>query len=693
MPGHRESPPTRQRTLASLSLVAHGRGAGTGLHVRELAVLRTEPSPRIDRQGPVETADRSPTMLPYRPEIDGLRAIAVLSVVVFHAKLGVAPGGFAGVDVFFVISGFLISSIIKSEIDAGQFSLARFYERRIRRIIPALLTVIGACLVAGYVLMTPQDYDLLGRSALAAVGFHSNFWFAERAGYFMPDAETMPLLHTWSLGVEEQFYVVAPLLLMWGLKAKVWKAKLAFWLMVISGLVLSQFEVQRSPDFAFYGTHARAFELLIGVGLGIGLAPAITNMHLRLIAVAAGIGMIAYSMTGLNADTPFPGLAALFPCLGAAFVIHGCSGTDTKFIGTRLLAIPPLVFTGKISYSLYLWHWPVLAFAQYGAQGELEAIDRLGLIALSFAAAVASYFVIEQPARRGRLSAGRAGVFGAALAGSALVASGALVIRANDGLHQRFTPDVASFAEQIAVLGTSNYGRICGKSALDKAVTCKFGSHSVPPSVLVWGDSHAAAVFDELDSAAHARGVSGLILARGGCPPILAASSRRNVVKRKCESLAPALDAALKDPSIDTVILISRWHHHLARETVDDQGGSLRSTVETIRATGKKVVIVGPVPEVGFNLPSEMIKARMRGNDYAAAIAQQDFIAQNAEALDILAKLDDVAGVSVLYPHEALCDGQICPIVREGLPIYRDDNHVNRVGAGLLRPLIETALR
>ncbi len=274
----------------------------------------------------------------YRPEIDGLRAIAVASVVAFHAKLGLAPGGFAGVDVFFVISGYLITSLIMADIEAGRFSILAFYERRIRRIFPALLAVIAACLVVGYWRMTPDDFVLLGRNALAALGFHSNFWLAGRAGYFMPDAATLPLLHTWSLGVEEQFYLLAPLILLLGASAGRRTRGWVFWPLLAAGIAISVAGVTLNPDTAFFLLQTRAFELMIGVALGLSLIP---RDHLA-------FGARGFECRGTANDrmdrgvptapeTAFPGFAALLPCAGAALLIHAVRDGERLTVVGRML--------------------------------------------------------------------------------------------------------------------------------------------------------------------------------------------------------------------------------------------------------------------------------------------------------------------------------------------------------------------
>jgi peptidoglycan/LPS O-acetylase OafA/YrhL len=337
----------------------------------------------------------------YRPDVDGLRTIAVGTVILFHGKLGLLPGGFVGVDVFFVISGFLISSILLGEIAHQRFSLAGFYERRIRRILPALTVVLAAVMIAGALLYPPQDYVVLAKSVKAAALFYANFFFYGQAGYFAPDAETQPLLHTWSLAVEEQFYLVAPLFL-WAIArlARPWQVALVVLAFAVS-LAFSIAGAMSDDSGAFYLPHSRAFELIIGMMLAMGLAPRLPTQAAAEAAGAIGLALIAYAVLFFSSATPFPGYAALAPCVGAALIIASGAG-HTTFV-SRMLATPAMVFTGKISYSLYLWHWPIFVFAAYQF-GGLSIVDRVGLIVAAYLLSVLTYWFVEQPARRARAS-------------------------------------------------------------------------------------------------------------------------------------------------------------------------------------------------------------------------------------------------------------------------------------------------
>lgn len=303
---------------------------------------------------------RSGSTTSYRSDIDGLRAVAVLPVVLYHSGLTVFSGGFVGVDIFFVISGYLITNIIWTEIRSSDFSILRFYERRARRILPALFVVILATLVAGSIWSLPQQLAGIGASSAAAVLSVSNFYFWSQSGYFSPHAEMLPLLHTWSLGVEEQFYLIFPLGMVLLHRLKLNPP------MVIAVAIAPLFAVgvylsYTMPAVSFYLLPARAWELLIGAVLALGIVPKVHNRSLREAMGIGGLSIIGLAIFMIDPQMRFPGFVALAPCIGAAALIH--SG-HVPTVASRLLSVRPMVFVGLISYSLYLWHWPLLAFTK-----------------------------------------------------------------------------------------------------------------------------------------------------------------------------------------------------------------------------------------------------------------------------------------------------------------------------------------
>jgi len=323
----------------------------------------------------------------YRPDVDGLRALAVIPVVFYHAKLPGFNGGFIGVDIFFVISGYLISRIIGDQIATRSFSILRFYERRIRRIFPALFFVLMPCAVASTLLFVPREYRDFSQSLIAATIFAANILFWKESGYFNAPAEQKPLLHTWSLSVEEQFYLVFPWLLI-----LLWRLKRPFDLhllvpLLLGSLFLSIWGVEYAPEAAFYFVHMRAWELLLGASLGLRLVTLPSSNSVRNVASIAGLLMILTAVHLYSPSIPFPGAYALLPCMGAALIIwsgeSGDAKTDSSWI-KNILSTSPFVTIGLVSYSLYLWHWPILVFAKSYLLRNPSALEVTFLITLAF---------------------------------------------------------------------------------------------------------------------------------------------------------------------------------------------------------------------------------------------------------------------------------------------------------------------
>ena len=619
----------------------------------------------------------------YRADIDGLRAIAVLAVLLFHAGADFFPGGFVGVDVFFVISGYLITSIIVSESRRGEFSFVGFYERRIRRIVPAFLTVIAVSAGVGWFTLLPQDYVYFARSAFAAAAFHSNFYFGRQAeDYFAPEVETQPLLHTWSLSVEEQFYLIAPvfILLLLGRSRRLRGALVLFLLLLSIGI--SAYGVKHGLSSAFYLLPSRAFELLIGVGLAIGLVPVTTNSVARQFMGLSGLVLIAYATFFFSSATPFPGLAALVPCLGAALLIHsGGSGSTPvhRVLGTR-----PMVFVGKISFSLYLWHWPLLAFARYGATEQLSVGHRFALLGLSLVLSIFTYYLIEQPVRQRRYFPTRPRVFavgGVALLGCLIVSRG---IIESDGALIRLQPEVIAFVKALP----DKHDTRAKCLANPENDACLVGdADASKPSFLLWGDSHAQMFSGSVGLKADALGIKGYNVVRSGCPPIFDFVPRFS----HCVEVTRGVENILKNADVEHIILASRWAIH--QDNIGDEFlNYVRRTVDTLQHSNRSIAIIASVPELPFHVPKTMTRDLIMGehSDYSIAVAE--FLTRQQKVLQLLQELDSMPKVRVLYPHMKLCDGMRCDAARDDHPLYVDDDHLGPKGVEVLSSLLDTAL-
>ena len=650
--------------------------------------------------------------LPYRADIDGLRAIAVLSVVLFHAKVGPFTGGYVGVDIFFVISGFLITSILVKDLEAGTFSFAKFYERRIRRIFPALFTVVLTAAVAGWFILTPQDYRVFALSMIHLGGFVSNVFFKQRAGYFGPAAETQPLLHSWSLAVEEQFYVIAPFALLllfrftWKSRGRVLAA------VAVISLASAAHGVSLELPSAFYYLHSRAWELLTGMLLGLGVVPLVRAKPLAEVMAMTGVAMIACAVFLFTPATPFPGFAALMPCLGAAFIIH--SGAQASTFVSRFLSLPTAVFTGKISYSLYLWHWPLLVFANYEWGADVGTRERLGLVALAVVLSILTWAFIEQPARKYSAPNSHRPALASGLAVIAACCATGYVIKTMNGFDSRLPPQTQAFLQRAVTQRKINKScREKSEYQLEFQGGCRLGdAKQSETTFILWGDSHASVIADKVSAIATSASLKGGLITAAGCPPLLGLEDISRQSFATCiKRFAPVIES-LRLPSIKRIIIAARWASYSEGEGVGlaDLIGAkhfvdgdrtrnraeferlLRKTIAAITSSGRSVTILGPVPELPYNLPSTVIRDTLHGKVRNYALPLQDFLKRQSFVLPLLANMGTLPGVRVLYPHRDFCDASICTTIENGVSLYTDDTHLSGDGVNHLQRLLEEAL-
>jgi peptidoglycan/LPS O-acetylase OafA/YrhL len=466
----------------------------------------------------------------YRPDVDGLRAIAVLAVIFFHIDKSLLPGGFVGVDVFFVISGFLITRNIIAQIDNRSFSIIEFYRRRIKRIAPAMLVVVAVTMALSQWLLLPEDSRNTAKSAVWSLLSMANvyFWLYQDAGYFAADSAHAPLLHLWSLGIEEQFYLLWPLLL-WAFY-RLSSARRFFGpaaAVLVASFVLGDLLYERAPSFVYYMLPTRAGELLAGglVAFALnrraqhGMAPATLGL-----CAASGFILLVGSLLLLSERVPFPGRYALPPTLGAALLILG--GEHPKSIATRALSVRPLVWIGLISYSAYLWHWPLLAFYRYG-YGAPGLLVGLLVFSLTMTLAWLTYRYVEQPVRRSRASALRVAMQYLVVPGCVLMLTAlVLVYPAKFGVDlqaEDYRQALARLREDAQPAFTFEWAcqrqRVTQADAVDPR--CVLGAElPIPPKAILWGDSNAAHYIGVVNAIASAAGFRFRNLEVGSCPPI-----------------------------------------------------------------------------------------------------------------------------------------------------------------------------
>ncbi len=457
----------------------------------------------------------------YRPEIDGLRAVAVIPVVLYHAGWEFFSGGYVGVDIFFVISGFLITGIIRQDLESGRFSLARFYERRCRRILPPLIPMVLAATLIAWMWLLPRDFQRFGRSLAAMATFWANVYFYRGAGYFDAESTTKPLLHTWSLSVEEQFYLIFPVLLAFLFHRFRSRLVLILFGLGLASLWLSAVLIKAQGAAVFYLLPFRAWELLLGALVAVGpQAPSGWGRGLKTIFSLAALALMVGPVLMYTPYTLFPGLAALPPCLGTALFIfaHGRGTADSPF--GRLLGTTIPVGIGKISYSLYLWHWPILIMPRYVRGAPLAGWENAVLVAVSIAAAVWSWRFVEQPVRARRVFRTRRRVFAAAVLALVLLIAGGRVIKWADGFPQRLTSvgreyaaAEGDFGQSLDPYKTKVDQRWAGLfEAGPKRLLLGLGRvKSGAPDFLLLGDSHARTWAPAFDYWGERFGVAGCI--------------------------------------------------------------------------------------------------------------------------------------------------------------------------------------
>ncbi len=544
----------------------------------------------------IRASARHHDRLNYRPDIDGLRAIAVLSVFGFHLQMGLFSGGFVGVDIFFVISGYLIGTILLSDLNSGRFSLREFYVRRIRRIFPALVAALLGTIAMALVFSMPSELRDFSKSLIAATFSASNIYFGLHSNYFDLHALERPALQTWSLGVEEQFYILFPPLLL--LLHRRFRRYLPGTLVLLAAVsfAVSAVGAFRFPILTFFMPYTRAWELLCGVLLALPGLPRLRSLAVRNALALTGLLLILFAIHFFQAGMPFPGVAALFPCVGSALLLWtGQSlpehSVRTETLAARLLAIRPLVFIGLISYSLYLVHWPIVAFQSMGGMwgnGLPHRVSSAITFAVSLVLATLSWRFVESPFRAGRLKLKGAGAFRFAgvSAGALLACAGAAL--ALHGLPGRFPPEAIRVAAYVDEPMNFRIGTCMVIRSSDfKPGVCLREDPSRQNWLLI-GDSHAAAVWAGLATALP--GVNILQANRAACHPDPAQTGG------ECGILMQEIfNGFLRTHHVDRIVAVSRW-------TAGDVAVVDRLMLWA-RAHNVPVTLMGPTQEYDAPLP------------------------------------------------------------------------------------------
>lgn len=610
----------------------------------------------------------------YRADIDGLRAIAVCLVMGYHIRFNHFDGGFIGVDVFFVISGYLISSILVRDIDSDRFSITGFYERRIRRIFPALMGVLTFTSVLAWRYCFPSDMVDYARSLVAAVLSVSNIYFSQKSGYFDFASVGRPLLHTWSLAVEEQFYIVFPLLLLVIHRyASRHRSQILIALTALS-FAASAILVFRFPTSTFYLAPTRAWELLVGTIVSLGLVRLPNRRWAREIAGLAGLALLAAGGLFLSEATPFPGAAALVPCVGAALIILGGMNRDT--LSAKLLSLPPIVFVGTISYSLYLWHWPLIVFRKYDFE-ETFLLNphrtRLLILAEVFLLGFLSWKFIETPFRKGLRSSRRVLFLGAAGVSLALICSGVIAIQ-KGGFPQRYSPEARRvsdfYGKDEAFIRQGQCFLMEDKDKLDRAACLpQVGSSSTGKlTYVIAGSSHAAHLWLGLSTVFPA--VNWQQITAANCRPTLEQPSNAPGFCLKMRDLL--YKEYLPSHRVDAVVLSAIWS--------PSDLSALSGTLNYLSSLHIKAIVMGPIMMYDIPLP-ELLAINIRhGNDTALRrhLKQSQFTL-DASMAEMVSHHEGALYVSLV---DLLCPQHHCVTYAQPfVPFQSDQGHLTREGS------------
>ncbi len=655
----------------------------------------------------------------YRGDIDGLRAIAVLAVVLYHFGLPLS-GGFVGVDIFFVISGFLIGGILWREYDGtGRISLKNFYIRRLRRLAPAFFAMLAGTAVFGWLILLPFEYREFGKAVIASTVYLSNLLFYRQAGYFDTASEDKPLLHTWSLAVEEQFYIFLPLVLIalarwrWGLLA----ALIATWGASLAACILI---TPLSHTATFYLFPFRAWELLSGVLLAIWGHETGYKWRGHPALSSVGLVMVGASLWFIPAGPVFPGLLAIPPVLGAVLLLSSGAGANPV---NRLLTLPQMRLIGLISYSLYLWHWPVYTLSDYLRGGHSGPVEATLWMILAFGLAWLSWRFVEQPVRHARRLRGPTVFTGMALSSIAALAFGGYLF-VKDGVPTRFGPEARV---HIAATGDflQDWSRcyIAEDLPLDGLEVCPIGPEG-DPRVLVWGDSHVRAMKEGLDLAAHEASVPGIIIWRAGCPPLFdirkVESAATSAEDTACTQANMQIKQALmRLSSIESVLLIGRWSYyatgqglgpnahdrialHPTEPPLSTEIGQARlltraatETVVELSRRVDRVFVLRQPPEIPlYDSRDAAREAAHAGLPLAAPLVTVPTVAR--DAIVLRGALSDApwlpqaeaGAITFLDTWPYFCTDRTCSAIRQDQGQYFDNNHLTNSAALRIREVL-----
>lgn len=602
----------------------------------------------------------------YRLDIQGLRAIAVLCVVIFHISPEHLPGGFIGVDMFFVISGYLIIGHIARDLKNNAFSLLTFYSKRVVRLFPAYIVLMIFCFIFAYFLLLPSEFSHYINSAITSLFYVSNFWFYSQSGYFDNALQMSPLLHTWSLSVEEQFYIVFPLLLMWiSLKSQRFVITVLVIIAIISFLI-SELQLNNSAPMAFFLSPFRFWQFIIG-GLLSLVYLKIPSKNVGTIAAITGLTGIIFCLFFYNKNTSFPGVNALIPTFATALLIY--SGTNNNIVTSRLLSWPIATFFGHISYSFYLWHWPIIIFYKYAIDYTITRYHMLAVFLLSVLLGYLSYKFVESPTRKIKLPS-KYTIVGSLLLSGVFCIIMFFSIKLHDENISADKKKLASYLnykpDESQRLGSCFLTSLHNDSSYFKKSTCvEFDPNK--KNILLIGDSHAAHWYGAMQSDLMNNETLTQITVTG-CKPIIAYEGRE-----VCTQIVRwAYEELLKEKTFDIIILSARWKNR--------DIASLKETINLLKKYNSDIVVLGPIVEYEQDLPRILAvfgENNTSGYAYYQKIKSYDLVFKNA------LKSSPARYISVI---DLVCkdDNHCISVADDNIPLQFDYGHLTESGAELL---------
>jgi peptidoglycan/LPS O-acetylase OafA/YrhL len=638
------------------------------------------------------TADvRSPPGRPgapaYRPDIDGLRAIAVIAVIFFHNGIPGFDGGYVGVDVFFVISGYLITQLLEESRDeSARHQLATFYVRRLRRILPALLATCLVTAIVAVALFTPDELVSVGKSLAATPVLLSNVATWTRGDYFAPGVRQLPLSHLWSISVEEQFYLIYPLLLIAITRHRMPYRRLTLVLFASVSLALCIWASHYMPEANYVFAPTRAWELLLGGTLAIGGAPRIWNrIATEGLAVASLLG-IAIAVRLYTPATPYPGTAAMLPCVATA-VLLATGRRPQPALVNRMLCWPPLVFVGLISYSLYLWHQPLLVFVNYYYIAPLTPAATAVLLAATLLVAIASWRFIERPVRARILMKSTQTLLVGVGVGSAGILLAGLVLWSSDGFPQRFPPDTRGLI--VSMTASPELVHCVEDVSLEQVRAgrvCNYGPGDPSPKVLLWGDSHALALMPALKELAKTHGMHVYFVSKYNCLPLFAPLNPTRIDtatdRYRCATFNSAVLEAVARLEPDLIILDGAWAAGEPPPHVPDIAAGIEQTVSRVGHHSRSICVVFAVPILKYAVSHALFMARRRHiPDDFLSLGRADALAQRRDMEHDVRAIAARSGLTVADPKDALCPADSCLYKADGRSLYFDDSHLSVFGA------------